>query len=109
MGIRHVANTESSFRRIALREICLFLCLLFVGLVLLPVGIYLVGDLVFGSYGGQGFGDFFGTISGKVRTGDWVAWFLVLSPYFAWQTIRLTALIWRAIGRSANGADRNTA
>ncbi len=109
MGIKHVAKKANSFRHIALRELCLFLCLLFVGLVLLPVGIYLVGDQVFGAYGGHGFGDFFGTISGKIRAGDWVAWFLTLSPYLAWQTVRLTALFWRVIGRSDNGADRKTA
>jgi hypothetical protein len=109
MSIKYVAKKETSFRHIALRELCLFLCLLFVGLVLLPVGIYLVGDQVFGAYGGYGFSDFFGTISGKIRAGDWVAWFLILSPYLTWQTIRLTALFWRVIDRSDNGTDRKTA
>jgi hypothetical protein len=104
-----VATKETSFRHIALRELCLFLCLLFVGLVLLPVGIYLVGDQVFGAYGGHGFSDFFGTLSGKIRAADRVAWFLTLSPYLAWQTVRLTALFWRVIGGSENGANRNTA
>lgn len=77
--------------------------------MLLPVGIYLVGDQVFGSYGGQGFGGFFGAISSKIRAGDWVAWFLILSPYLGWQTIRLTALLWRIIGHSDNDTGQKAA
>ena len=109
MGIRHVANKENSLRQVALRELCLFLCLLFFGLVLLPIGVYLVGDEVFGPYGGHGFSGFFGSISSKIRSGDWVAWFLVLSPYLGWQTIRLTALFWRIIGRSNNDGSQKAA
>jgi hypothetical protein len=77
------------------REIALLLVLLFVGFVLMPFGIYLVGREVFGEYGGYGYGDFFGTLSEKIRNRDVVAWFLVLSPYLAWQFVRLTALAWR--------------
>jgi hypothetical protein len=104
-----VAKKENSLRHIALRELCLFLCLLFVGMVLLPVAVFFVGDQVFGSYGGHGFSDFFGRISGKIRAGDQVAWFLVLSPYVAWQTVRLSALFWRLIGRSDDEGGRKTA
>jgi len=104
-----VVKKANSLRHIALRELGLFLCLLFVGLVLLPIGIFLVGDQVFGSYGGHGFGDFFGTISSKIRAGDQVAWFLTLSPYFAWQTVRLAALFWQIVGRPKNGNSRKTA
>jgi hypothetical protein len=77
------------------REIALLFVLLFVGLVLMPLGIYLVGREVFGEYGGHGYGDYFGTLSGKIRSRDAVAWFLVLSPYLAWQFVRLTAFAWR--------------
>lgn len=105
-GNQFVVKKENSFRQIALRELCLFLCLLFVGLVLLPVGVYLVGDQVFGTYGGQGFSDFFGEISSKIRAADGVAWFLILSPYLGWQTVRLTALMWRLAGRSSDGDGR---
>ena len=104
-----MAKKEKSLRHIALRELCLFLCLLFAGLVLLPIGVYLVGDQVFGSYGGHGFSGFFGTISSKIRDADRVAWFLVLSPYLGWQTIRLTALLWRIIGASENAAGSKAA
>jgi hypothetical protein len=85
-------------KRVALREIALFLGLLFFGLVILPIGIYLVGGEVFGSYAGAGFGDFFGALSGKIRSGEAVAWFLVLSPYIGVQIIRLTMLGWRLSG-----------
>ena len=96
-----MTKTKSSLRKIAAREIALFLSLLLFGLVVLPIGIFLVGDQVFGDYGSAGFSGFFNTLSGKIRDGDWVAWFLILSPYLGWQTIRLTALAWRGLGKSA--------
>ncbi|MCH7830406.1 MAG: hypothetical protein IIB75_07565 [Proteobacteria bacterium] len=73
--------------------------LLFVGIVLMPIAIYAVGRDVFGTYGNLGFGSFYNVLSGKIRDGDLVAWFLVLSPYLAWQCLRLTAFAWRAAGR----------
>lgn len=86
-------------KQIALRETALFLGLLFFGFVLLPIGIYLLGQEVFGDYGGYGFADFFGTLSLKVRSGEPVAWFLVLSPYLVWQVARLTIFGWRFASR----------
>ena len=90
-----MANYDSPMKKTARREAVLLFGLLFVGLVLMPFGIYLVGREVFGDYGGHGYGDFFGTLSAKIRNGDVVAWFLVLSPYLTWQFVRLTALAWR--------------
>ena len=81
------------------KEGALFAVLLFVGFVLLPMAIWLVGKAVFGAYGGTGYSDFFGNISGKIRGGDLVAWFLVLSPYLVWQCLRLMALGWRSVGK----------
>jgi hypothetical protein len=69
--------------------------LLFLGFVLMPIAIYVVGRDLFGEYGGAGYGEFFNMLSGKIRSGDRVAWFLVLSPYLAWQTLRLTRFGWR--------------
>ncbi len=92
--------TDSSLKQFALRETALFLGLLFFGFVLMPVGIYLVGRMVFGSYGGHGYGEFFGTLSGKIRNGELVAWILVLSPYLAWLIVRIARLAWRSVGRS---------
>jgi hypothetical protein len=78
------------------KEVALLSGLLFLGLVLMPIAIYAVGDAIFGDYGGRGYGDFFGTLSAKLRNGDGVAWFLVSSPYLAWQCLRLMAFGWRS-------------
>ena len=81
------------------KEVGLFVGLLFVGLVLLPIAVFGVGQSIFGDYGGQGYNEFFTTLSGKIREGDAVAWFLVLSPYLGWQTLRLIAWGWRRTAR----------
>jgi len=91
--------TESTTRNRLTRELALFFGLLFVGLVLMPIAIYQVGQSIFGDYGGAGYSEFFSTLSNKIRVGDTVAWFLILSPYLAWQTLRLLHFGWRAIGR----------
>ena len=93
-------NTEQkTLQNIALKEAALFVVLLFVGLVLMPIAIYVVGQQVFGEYGGYGYGEFFGDLSAKIRGGKAVAWFLVLSPYLVWQVLRLTVFCWRLAGR----------
>lgn len=84
-------------KQLILKETALFTGLLFVGLVLMPIAIYWVGQNVFGEYGGQGYNDFFGKISTKVRGGELVSWFLVLSPYLAWQLLRGTRFAWRRL------------
>lgn len=83
------------------KEVGLLAGLLFFGLVVMPIAIFWVGQSIFGAYGGHGYSEFFGIISEKIRAGDRVAWFLVLAPYLAWQCLRLTALAWRLIGRTA--------
>ena len=93
---------KSRFKQIAIRETALFLGLLFFGMVLLPIGIYVVGGEVFGDYGGPGFAGFFGALSSKIRNAEAVAWFLVLSPYLVWQVLRLSALLWRRAGGAHN-------
>lgn len=87
------------FKQFALREAALFLGLLFVGLVIVPVPIYLVGQNVLGEFGGHGYGDFFGTLSSRVRGGDLVAWFFILAPYLAWQVLRLTLRAWHVANK----------
>jgi hypothetical protein len=91
--------TPPELRRLATKELALLVSLLFFGLVVMPIIIYWVGQSVFGDYGGVGFADFFGTLSAKVRTGNIVAWILILSPYLGWQCLRLMILAWRSIGR----------
>ena len=87
---------SSKLKIVAKRELALFSGLLFVGFVLMPVLIYEVGQLVFGAYGGAGYREFFSNLSEKIRSGNLVAWFLVLSPWLGWQCLRLTGLAWRA-------------
>jgi len=91
---------QTPLKQLALRESALFLVLLFLGFVIVPIPIYLVGQNLLGEFGGNGYGDFFGTLSGKIRSGDLVAWFFVLSPYIAWQVLRLSICAWRAAGQS---------
>jgi hypothetical protein len=86
-------------RKIIVRESALLLGFVFLGLVLLPIAIYVVGQLIFGDYGGGSYGHFYSELSGRFRAGDAAAWFLVLSPYLGWQTLRLIALAWRVAGR----------
>lgn len=88
-----------ALRQLATKEIALFTGLLFLGLVILPILIYFVGQSVFGAYGGVGYVDFFGTLGSKIRNGDIVAWFLILSPYLGWQCLRLMVFAWRFTGR----------
>lgn len=78
-------------KHFVMKELALFLVLFFVGLVILPVLIYLVGRALFGDYGGAGFSDFYQALHGELRAGEPVVWFLMLSPYCAWQLLRLTA------------------
>ena len=86
-------------KQAVLRESALFLGLFFLGFVLLPISIYWVGQDVLGDFGGHGYADFFGSLSAKIRAGDAIAWFFVLSPYLAWQTLRLTMFAWRAASK----------
>jgi len=96
---RDVNQPQNPLRKTLLKELALFLGLLFFGIALLPIVIFLVGQQVFGEYGGAGFSGFFNSLGGSIRDGKWVAWFLVLAPYLAWQTVRLTAFLWRVAGK----------
>lgn len=96
-----MTQKPSALKQLLRKEIGLLAGLLFFGLVLMPIGIFWVGQSVFGSYGGVGYGDFFGTISEKIRSGDSVAWFLVLAPYLVWQCLRLMVKAWRLLGQDA--------
>ena len=91
------------------REAALLVAWLFFGLVLLPVVIYLVGGRVFGDYGGHGYGDFFRALSGKVRGAELDALFLVLSPYLAYQAVRLTTAVYRFCARLSGNNRTNPA
>jgi hypothetical protein len=53
--------------------------LVLVGLVMLPVLIYVVGHVVFGEYGGGSLGDFYTGLLGEFLEGQPAVWFLLLS------------------------------
>ena len=91
-----MATTLSPFVPKLKKEVFLFLGLLFFGFVIMPIGVWFVGQAVFGEYGGAGYADFFGTLSAKIRAGDRVAWFLVLAPWIIWQIARLSIFGWRS-------------
>ena len=74
---------------------------LFLGIAVLPIAVYVVGQAIFGDYGGQSYWQFFGDLGRRIRAGQGAAWFLVLSPYLGWQTLRLIALGWRRTGKQA--------
>ena len=82
-----------------MRELALFLVLFFADLVILPLAIYLTGQSMFGEYGGTGYSDFYVMLHGELRSGNIVVWFLMLSPYIAWQLLRLTAFGFRRAGK----------
>lgn len=92
VGPANMTINSVSFKKSATRESILFLCLFFVGLVILPLSIYLVGKSVFGEYAGAGFSGFYGAVHRAIRDGEPAVLFLVLSPYIVWQIGRLT--IW---------------
>jgi hypothetical protein len=77
------------------RETALFLGCLMLGLLLLPIAIYAVGFVIFGEFGGGGFGAFFSNLHGELRGLDMAVWFLVLSPYLVIQSVRATAALFR--------------
>ena len=97
-----MSTSNSSIRKVASKELALLLSLVLIGLVLLPICVFFVGKQVFGDYGPSGFSGFFNTLGSKIRDGNLVAWFLILSPYLAWQTIRVTAYAWRKLGRASS-------
>lgn len=92
-----VGSETKSVKQLVRKEVALLTVLLFFGLVIMPVGIFVIGEALFGSYGGHGYGEFFSVISEKIRTGDRVAWFLVLAPYLLWQSLRLMVKAWRRL------------
>lgn len=77
------------------KEAILFAVLLSVGIVLLPVAIYLVGQFVFGSYGGGGYLEFHGDLFARLWSLEPAALFLVLSPYLLWQALRYSIRLLR--------------
>lgn len=95
--------SETRSRRPVRREVFLNGGLFLFGILLLPVAVYLVGQLVFGRYEGDGFGEFFASLLGRLLGGDFAAWFLVLSPLLIVLVLRGIAWGWRASARVPDG------
>ena len=87
---RVVSVEENPIKKRALNELALALSLVFAGMVLLPLAIYFTGQSIFGEYSGAGFFEFYRRLSGEVRQGRAVVWFLVLSPYLILMLLRFT-------------------
>jgi hypothetical protein len=93
-----------SLKKTAAKESAIFLCLLFFGLLMLPLAVYMVGKSVFGEYGGSGFSAFYGTLHSAIRDGELAVLFLVISPYAILQLTRLTVWGFRASWRRRHGS-----
>lgn len=79
------------------KETVLFLRFLLIGLVVLPIAIYIVGQKAFGPYVEDGgFFTFLGHLYTDFFTGAPAALLLGLGPYLLWQLVRLTWRIFRS-------------
>lgn len=77
------------------RELTIASALLACGLFLIPVGVYVVGQRLFGNYSpGSGVLTLAEKIWGDFLTLRAAAWMLVLSPYFTVQLLRVTRRLW---------------
>lgn len=85
------------FRRSLIREVLLDTGLVLVGLLLLPIAVYFVGQVVFGTYEGEGYAGFFSAVANRLRGGEAAAWFLVLSPLILVSILRGAWWGWRAV------------
>ena len=97
---RVVSVDRNPIKQRALNELALALSLVFAGMVLLPLAIYFTGQSIFGEYSGAGFSEFYRRLSGEVREGRPVVWFLVLSPYLILMLLRFTFWAFRKAGRA---------
>ncbi len=96
-----MSNNNPSLKRTLTFELTLLAGLLLVGLLVVPLAIFFVGEGIFGDYAGDGLGAFFAAVMQRLLSGDRVALFLVLSPYLAIQCLRITLLAWRLTAKPA--------
>ncbi len=76
------------------RELTIASALLAGGLFVIPVGVYVVGQRLFGEYVGGGVLTLAERVWGDFLTLRPVAWMLVLSPYLIVQLVRATRRLW---------------
>jgi hypothetical protein len=85
------ANPDSTLKSRLVSELALLSVLVFIGLAVVPLAVYLVGEAVFGEYGGGGFAAFYSDLHAQFREGNMAVWLLLLSPYVLCQLVRATA------------------
>ena len=78
------------------KELLVAAILLSFGILLLPVGIFIVGQGILGPYEGGGLSDLSQAIWTALLSGRPSAWLLVLSPYIVIQLLRLS---WKSLHR----------
>src|SRR5690606_10724661 len=88
---------RDTLKKLLAREGALFVALVFVGFVVLPLCIYLVGSAMFGAYDDGGLVAFFGALQSELRAGEPAVAFLLFSPWLLWQLLRLTLLAFRRL------------
>ena len=93
-------ENKQSIKRLLRKELVTLALLALIGVLLLPLSIYFVGAEIFGEYAGHGFGDFYRDLHGKLRAGNPVVTFLMISPYLVWQLMRTTFFIFRRMAPS---------
>jgi hypothetical protein len=77
------------------RELLIALAGIGVGLILLPILIYVVGVPLLGAYGGgSGIGAFYGDFVRNLAAGMLRTWFIVLAPYLLLGLLRLIFWPW---------------
>lgn len=96
-----MSDADTPVRRRLKKEAVLFGALLLCGLLLVPCLVYIVGHSIFGAYADGKLLAFLAAYFTRVLRADLSAWFLVLSPYLLWQTLRLTLSALRGRPRSA--------
>lgn len=96
---RAVNDSPPSLKHRILKETAIIGGLVFVGLAVLPVLVYFVGEAVFGEYGGSGLPGFYVRLHEDLRIGEPAAVFLLFSPVILWLLLRLTLRLFRRLGR----------
>jgi hypothetical protein len=74
---------------------------LLLGLVLMPILIFLAGAFLLGRYEGASLGHTFGSVYGGAIQGSVASWIVILGPYGLYLLFRALAAWWRASGGAA--------
>ena len=98
-----MAAAPSNARAIVKKEAILLAVMLAIGILLLPLAIFAVGNAVFGDYGDGEYSDFYSKLLADAFSGNLGLLFLILSPYLVWQTLRVTVRLFRRRPGSSPG------